>query len=112
MIALPFRWWAIRHKPSGLWLPEPVGRADRGGSHVEPSAERPRVWPTPRGAQNALSAWLRGKFEARRGADGGGPGWDPEYYEDIEVVPQPHRRRADMEVVELTLCWEATDAIA
>jgi len=90
-------WFVIRHRPSGLLLPEPAGRQGRGGSHVEPSVERPRLFSSRIAARNALSAWLRGKFIR------GGSGYDSfaeEYYEDPPVIePQPHRVKADMEIV-------------
>lgn len=101
--------WGIRHKPTGRFLPEPLGRAGRGGSHTEPSAtEPPRIFDTELGAKRALSAWLQGKFVCGRGYYPGHPGndWESGYYEEVTVVKQPHRVREDMEVVPLKLVLE------
>lgn len=37
--------YAICHNPTGKYLPQPVGRNNRGGSHVEP--EDPDTHPVP-----------------------------------------------------------------
>ena len=101
--------FAIKHKPSGFYLPEPLGRMGRGGSHTEPvdcsgNKENPRLFPTKLGASRALSAWLQGKFNAEREWEseneyGGG------YYVSAlpSVTPQPHRKKEEMEVVEFHL---------
>ena len=97
------RYYAVQHVPSGLYLPAANGRNGRGGSHVEPSDERPRLFPTERGAKNYLASWLKGKYVADRGEYTGGPDWDSEFYERIELIPQPHRKREEMAVVSLVL---------
>lgn len=95
----------IKHKPTGYYLPEPVGRMGRGGSHTEPDPDsnNARIFRTPRAAKNALTAWLRGKVVAHRGMSSGGPDFYAEYYEDLELVPVPSRKREEMEIVELEL---------
>ena len=93
----------IRHKPSGLYLPKPAGRAGRGGSHVEPSAFCfARIFRSERSAKIALNAWLKGKWVADRGYTDGHPGndWEREYYEEVSIIPQSSRIRTDMEIVE------------
>lgn len=95
--------WAIKHLPTGKYLPEPKGRLGRGGSHVEPEfvhIKRPRLLPTKRGAQNVLSAWLRGKHHAERYYESDGE-YGPSYWvDDIpSVEPVPERIKADMAVV-------------
>ena len=70
--------YAIRHKPTGFYLPEPGGRLGRGGSHVnptDPTIQPPRIWHNRLGARNALSMWLKGKFVASRGQDYDGEYW-------------------------------------
>lgn len=101
--------WLIRHKPTGGYLPEPIGRMGRGGSHVEPvvhtddPATTPRIFQSERAAKNALAAWLRGKYVAHRGSYSGGPDFDVDYYEDIEIVPVPGRKREEMEIISADL---------
>lgn len=104
--------WAIRHIPTGHYLPQPLGRMRRGGSHVEPvkhmvgePSTEPRLFTTKRSASSALGQWMRGKAFASRGMSSGHPGndWESDYYEDIEVIPQPHRVREDMEIIPINL---------
>lgn len=67
--------YAIRHKPTGGYLPAPQGRGGRGGSHMEPTVFTgnqgkngviPRVWATEKAAKAALWHWLQGKYVAYR----------------------------------------------
>lgn len=98
--------WAIRHKPTGHYLPEVYGRQGRGGSHVEPVSkleQRPRMFVSKRGATSALGQWLLGKFEHISGCDSGSPDSDPEYYEETWVVKVESRKREEMEIIELKL---------
>jgi hypothetical protein len=92
--------WAIRHKPSGHFLPEAKTRSGRGGSLVEPTpGVLPRTFPTKRGAQIALGSWLRGKWICRRGQDI----FTGEYYEETTILPQLNRKKEEMEIVPLWL---------
>ena len=95
--------YAIKHKPSGFYLPPPLGRMGRGGSHTEPvdcSGDRPnpRLFETKLSADRALSAWLQGKWHIDRYGSG-------EDYE--ESLPYPKfiatRVREHMEVVPFNL---------
>jgi hypothetical protein len=90
--------YAIRHKPTGGFLPPPKNRNGRGGSHVEPEVGCvPRIFPTERAAKSALGQWLLGKFEHHWiGDEFGGE-------EILTVVPQPHRKREEMEIVPVQL---------
>ncbi len=103
------KFWLIRHKPTGGYLPEPAGRMGRGGSHVEPvlhtedPATTPRIFSSERAAKNALVAWLRGKYVAKRGRYAGGPDSIEEYYEDVEIVGVPSRKREEMEIISADL---------
>lgn len=94
--------FAIRHIPSGYYLPEPKGRGGRGGSWVEPvdaNYELPRLFNTLRGAKIALTAYCKGKHDG-----------DYEYdYESgtgccigYNIVPNTQRVRADFEIVQIT----------
>lgn len=93
----------IRHIPTGLYLPEPGGRNGRGGSHTEPGpADNARIFRSQRSAKIALNAWLKGKYVADRGYSDGHPGndWERDYYEELSVIPQPHRKLFEMEIIE------------
>ncbi|MCG7629040.1 hypothetical protein MHM88_14610 [Epibacterium sp. MM17-32] len=90
--------FAIRHKPSGGFLPAPKGRGGRGGSHVEPvppsEVNPPRLFHSKHAASVALTHWLKGAVTV-----------DYVEYDFGEVDelwnldPKPHRKREDMEVV-------------
>lgn len=87
--------YAIRHKPTGHFLPIPKGRR---GSRVEPTPDCiPRLFQQERHAKGYLTVWLQGIVSVtRRGYD-----WDED--EDWHVVPQSHRKRDDMEIVAIKL---------
>lgn len=93
--------YAIRHRPTGNYLPRPLGREGRGGSHLEPveptSAKetRPRFFETERAAKIFLSSWLKGKVIHTSSYDS----LNGEYWEDTSVVPVPSRKAEEMEVV-------------
>lgn len=100
--------FAIRHKPTGHYLPDP-DRIQWRKSHVEPvdcSGEvNPRLFHTELSAKRALSAWLQGKWKAplewESDGDYGGNGY---YYRDIPAPHEaPHRVKEEMEVVALNL---------
>jgi hypothetical protein len=84
---------AIKHKPSGGYLPQ---MASYGFTRTEPSLdEPPRLFTKPGAARQALDRWLAGAwFEGAENSDG---------ELSIQVVPQQGRRAADMEIVELEL---------
>jgi hypothetical protein len=99
--------YAIRQKSTGYYLPEPTGRAGRGGSHTEPvpeSCNNVRLFSSSLSAKRALTSWLQGKFVNVIG-------YEPEewggnvrpYVEGIEIQPQPHRVKEDMEIVSIQL---------
>ncbi len=88
--------WVIRHKPTGGFLPEPkYSKRGRGGALYEPSTtDKPRLFRTERGAKNALTAWLQGKWH-----------WTLTSWEDgegsLDIKPVPSRLREEMEIVHL-----------
>ncbi len=91
--------YAVRHKPSGLFIPRLETGKRRGGSHFEPSNERePRLFFNRISARAFLSNWLQGKAELHNCT-----GYDGEYETYIKVIPQPHRKKEDMEIVEFDL---------
>lgn len=91
--------YAVRHKPSGLYIPRLETGKRRGGSHLEPSNERePRLFFNKLSARAFLSNWLQGKFEQHSYITNSG-----DYDCDLKVTPQPHRRKQDMEIVEFEL---------
>lgn len=97
--------YAIRHKPTGGYLPEPAGRMGRGGSHVEPMVPiqgrlqtYPRMFPTMRGAQSCLAQWLRGRHHGIYDYE---DGYKVDAGTRIELMP--HRDRDSMEIVALAI---------
>lgn len=89
--------FAIRHKPTGFFLPQHKGRA--GGSWIEPTESAlPKLFHEERHAKGFLTTWLRGGVTAREYQT-----FEGNYDVDIVETPQPHRRREDMEIVALRL---------
>jgi hypothetical protein len=91
--------FAIRHKPSGLFLPPPFGRSGRGGSHSEPAEGLPRIFLERRRAEFALRAWLQGKY-VRTFIPSNEFGGEEDR---VDLEPQPHRKAEEMEIVEFAL---------
>lgn len=101
--------YAIRHKPTGKYLPQPVGRNRRGGSHVEPEdpdEQPPRFFTSLTTAKIVLSHWLKGKVIAERGNYYNPSDGSYDYYEDFHTTPCPDRKREDMEIVKFNLIEE------
>lgn len=101
--------FAVRHKPTGHFIPVPGGRMGRGGSHTEPTdpaQSPPRQFVSERAAKIFINTWVKGKVVCHRsGYNGSGYEYD-DYCEDNETIPVPHRRAEDMEVVPLKLILE------
>lgn len=63
--------YAIRHIPTGRFMPVPTGKNGSGSSYWEPITESttvygeplPRLFPLRRSASSALTQWLRGRHE-------------------------------------------------
>lgn len=96
--------WAIRRKGTQEYLPLASSGSARGFTHVEPtdwSVAPPRIFPTPAGAEMALTAWVKGRMTRTRGEHGffNEPGHSP----DVVVSPVEGRNRADFEVIEVRL---------
>lgn len=97
------KFYAIRHKPTGHFLPQPKGKNGTGGSWVEPSDPKeviPRLMVSERSAKGVLNAWLQGTFKASWDTD-----WDSghRYVDDIKIQKKPDRIPEDMEIVVVTL---------
>lgn len=95
-------YWAIRHKPTGGYIPQLYNSSGRGGTHSEPTSDPlqpPRLFLSRVGAKLALVAWLKGKWERECRHDG------LDYWERLVVVPVPDRKAEDMEIVELKLVY-------
>lgn len=90
--------YAVRHKPSGLFIPRLETGKRRGGSHLEPSnAREPRLFFNKLSARAFLSNWLQGIFVQATSTSLDG---DEPY---TKVIKQPKRKKADMEIVEFDL---------
>lgn len=85
---------AIRHKPSGGFLPNVKGW---GFTRTQPSlTEPPRLFAKMGPLKQALDNWLQGEqFEV--------DAFEDDSVTRIRVVPRPERRAKDMEVVEIEL---------
>ncbi len=91
--------YAVRHKPSGMFIPRLETGKRRGGSFLEPTNERePRLFFNKLSARAFLSNWLQGTFQNYSTMNYEG-------YEDggLKVTPQPHRKKDEMEIVEFDL---------
>lgn len=91
---LRIHYLAIRHKPSGGFLPTSRGY---GFTREKPSLNKPpRLFVRPSSATQALEWWLEGEhYEGPEDAESGAL--------TLKVIPRPERRREDFEVVEIEL---------
>lgn len=87
---------AIRHKPSGGFLPAVKGY---GFTRTEPSlSEAPRLFTKTGAAKQALTRWLEGElFEGTASEDDG--------IQNLRLVRRPERQASDMEIVEAELLF-------
>ena len=103
--------YAIRHKPTGHFLPEPKGYAGRGGSFVEPvdcglDHDNPRLFKSELSAKRALTAWLQGKHMPIKEHDWDDWGRNVTYTVGSDPQPVDSRRKSDMEIVSFRLMLE------
>lgn len=90
--------YAVRQKSTGLFIPILERGRRRGGSWLEPTADRPpRIFPSKLSATSFLGNWLRGIFKNNYYQTEEGP----EPY--LSVEKQEHRKKEDMEIVEFEL---------
>lgn len=84
--------YAIRHKPTGGWIPQRYGR---GGSHDEPTLTgSPRLFMSLRAARSFLMQWLKG-VHVRDGYMGDGG----EREDDVTIRKVDSRKPEEMEIV-------------
>ncbi len=93
--------YAVRHKPSGGFLPVIPRRWRDGHTHLEPCTDSPpRLHSTKIGAQRALAQWLKGPLVRN---------YKPDRFGDVLAeagyrhMPVPSRIPADMEIVTIRL---------
>jgi hypothetical protein len=95
--------YAIRHHPTGLFLPRKEGR---GATHREPTARlsKARLFHRERDARGFLTVWLQGKQTARACMSS----HESFFEDDIELVlePVPSRKREEMEIVAYSLTYD------
>lgn len=104
--------YAVRHKPTGFYIPRPQRSDGRGGSFTKPfnfadpnsnglssrtmKNAQPRFFTEERAAKIFLNAWLQGKWVCHRLYGGYDDDWGEETYpvkdetrvaEDMEIIP-------------------------
>lgn len=106
--------YAIRHNPTGEYMPCLMHRSGRGGwsfwnpgpvldTYGEPHDKNPRIFFTKISARNALTMWLQGEWHRKQGVF---VDWEgtPDGYDKMTVdAPSRPRVREDMEIVVLML---------
>lgn len=98
---MQFTLYAIRHNPSGGFLPM-RWKSSRGYSFDNPTTkEVPRLFKSKRSAERALTAWLMGEWKREWVSDND---WEVNdgYYAGVPDKVES-RKREDMEVVPVTL---------
>jgi hypothetical protein len=98
------KFFIIRSKMSGWYLPPGSGRGGRGATHqklIEPSSMfPPRLFHTERAAQISLTWWLKGATSV---ISSGSISIDFNDYELLVTQPQPDRWLEHMEVARVEL---------
>lgn len=93
---------AIRNKNTGLYIGYPRGKMMRGGTSREADEpiEHARPFSDLRIARWFLTMWLKGKHYEVQGRD-----WESGVVDDVrtEIELCPHRKREEMEIVEITM---------
>ena len=91
--------FAIKHKPSGNYLPHRPRK--RGYTHDDPTPGMPRLFTKKAAAASALRCWLQGEWSDRGTVDSYTGEWD--YDGPYPTKPRPDRKTEDMEIVEMEL---------
>lgn len=87
--------YMIRHKTNGTWLPNAHGRGGRGGTHQEPTINRPpRLFTKRQHANATLRWWLTGICAVRYG---GLTGWDEREPDEEWYTKEPPSPRVKEE---------------
>lgn len=94
--------YAILHKPTGVFLPEM--QYARGGTYTELTDKRPpRLFSTRTAAANALRHWLAGILSTTWVPDQSSHDIFGEGDYKREILPQPHRKAEEMEIVQVNI---------
>lgn len=100
-------YYAIKHKPTGMYLPEVIN-SGRGYTYTQPASlavRIPRLFLSQRGTEQALRAWLQGEWHVHRRRRTDLPDPFGDYDEELEIqVPRVERRAEDMDIVQIMLC--------
>lgn len=96
--------WAVKHIPTGHYIPEPNGRRGRGGSHVDPNPDSniARLFMSERAAKIYITSYCKGKVlhETDYSCDYEG---NRDGFEFNTIVPQPNRLKEDFEIIPLEI---------
>ena len=114
--------WAIRHIPTGGYLPEVGPRMGYTGTEpvlMEKGAFSPRLFSAEQYAKAALTWWLKGittrtyyrGYTDRYGDWDADEKWETFMPESDEYMTYVPRRREDFEIVEMTLTCEVSDGV-
>lgn len=101
--------FAIKHKPTGKWMPARLNKAPGGWSYWDPTDDapahdkNPRLFFTLRSAQNALTAWIMGEHRRESGTTYDWEGIPEGYDNHIIDEPKVPRSREQMEIVRMEL---------
>lgn len=100
-------YFIIKHKATGKIMPQLVGRGYTNWNPSHPDEKQvwvdalvPRLFVSKRSAQVSAIHWYRGAYVMHR-SSGSWPDIEPS--EDLEVVPQPHRKQGDLEIIPVEL---------
>ena len=100
-------YFIIKHKATGKIMPQLVGRGYTNWNPSHPDEKQvwddaliPRLFHNKAAATTSASHWYRGAYVMHRSA-GSWPEIEPG--EDLEIVPQPHRQKGDLEIIEVEL---------
>lgn len=101
------RLYAIKHKPSGGFLPELSGQR-AGYTYTEPvkpneSYGHPRLFETRGAARRALAWWLKGVTTVNVSITPSTAFGPEDYDEDWHTEEKPDRKAEDMEIVPVLL---------
>lgn len=103
-----FERWAIRHKPTGHYLPQ-SSRKRHGYTHDEPVTMEsnfcPRLFAREQDAKTALTWWLKGETSAYWSHVSPWD-WDGEADYEWHEQPRSDRKAEDMQVVKVFITVE------
>lgn len=98
--------YTLQHKVSGKHMPSLEGRQRSGYTHEEFTFDyAPRLFRTIRGASNALTLWLRGRYSVKMRTIDTFDGLDTEIEEYTDPVPS-RGVREDYEIVPVKVVAE------